>query len=238
MQAIRSCGGLLALALASATFAAELAPGTYLTEGGWGDLSLRQGADGGLEFELSALGSNGHMCGLEGRIEDGQARLPTDEGQACRIGFSPGAAGIAVAAHPDDFEQCRWFCGARAGFEGDYLVVPEGCLPAQVQATRGRFKKLYDARQYAPAAALLDGLLPQCGRLLLDIDVGWIESDLAITRLKLGDRAGCRAALEGHAHLGALSEDEIAENYPPIEAELYGRLAKAVRTNLDRKSVV
>lgn len=229
--ATSAAGVLLALAAGVAT-AAELGPGTWITERGWGHLTLRAGADGGLEFELGAMGANGHACGLEGRIEDGRAMLPTDEDQVCRISFDASAQGIAVAVNEGDEEQCRWFCGARAGFEGDYLVVPQGCLPTEVAATRERFKKLYDQRQYAQAAALLDPLPPRCGSLLEDIELGWIASDLAITRLKLGDRAGCRAALQERKSLAEMSEEEIAESYPPLEAELYTALAKAVRTNL------
>ncbi len=227
-----SAAGVVLALVASAAAAAELEPGSWITERGWGQLTLRAGADGGFEFELQSMGSNGHSCALEGHVEDDRATVPTDEGQACRISFDASAQGIAVAVHADDQEQCRWFCGARAGFEGDYLAVPQGCLPAEVAATRERFKKLYDQRQYAPAAALLDALTPRCGRLLEDIELGWIASDLAITRLKLGDRTGCRAALEERVSLAEMSDEGIAENYPPLEAELYTRLAKAVRTNL------
>lgn len=223
---------LAALALATAARAAELAPGTYLTEGGWGHLTLSTGKDGGLEFAITSMGSNAHACSLEGTIADGRAAVPTYENEACRISFTEGAEGIVVAVHEDDAEQCRYFCGARAGFEGEYLVVPSGCLPDEVEKVRARFKKLYDAREYAPASALLEDLLPRCGRLLEDIEKGWIASDLAITRLKLGDRAGCRAALADRTELAAMNDEQVAENYPPMEAEWYTRLSKAVRTNL------
>ena len=127
-----SAAGVVLALVASLATAAEPKPGTWITDGGWGHLTVRAGADGGLEFELGAMGSNGHACGLEGHIEDGRAALPTDEAQACRISFDANAQGITVAVHADDQEQCRWFCGARAGFEGDYLAVPPGCLPAEV----------------------------------------------------------------------------------------------------------
>lgn len=226
-----ACGTLVALVLATAAHAAELAPGTYLTEGGWGELSLRSDA-GGLGFEIATMGANAHSCGLAGGIRAGKAELDAGEGQSCRLEFVADAEGIEVKAHADDFEQCRYFCGARAGFEGRYLVVPPDCLPAAVQATRDRFKQLYDQRRYAPAVLLLEELLPRCQRVLVDIDQGWIESDLAIARLRKGAREACRAALAGRTELAAMSEDEISEAYPPVEAELYTRLAKAVRTNL------
>ncbi|MBL8245222.1 MAG: hypothetical protein JNL89_13570 [Rhodanobacteraceae bacterium] len=218
--------------LAGSSVAADPAPGTYINEGGFGVLEISRAADGTLGFGIEELGANAHTCSLGGEIRDGKAELATMENESCRLTFRVDKAGVHVEQNADDQERCRHFCGARAYFGGLYLRPPAGCAPAEVAATRKRFKQLYDQRKHAEAAAQLDSLLPRCERVIMDIDRGWIESDLAITRHKLGDDAGCRAALAGRTELAAMSDEEIVESYPPVEGELYGRLAGAVRTNL------
>lgn len=233
MQWLKLLGAAATLALSTtAAMAADPAPGTYINEGGFGVLEISRAADGTLGFGIEELGANGHTCSLGGDIRDGRAELATMENESCRLTFRADKAGVHVEQHADDQERCRYFCGARAYFGGLYLRPPSGCAPAEVAATRKRFKQLYDQRKHAEAAAQLDSLLPRCERVLMDIDRGWIESDLALTRHKLGDDAGCRAILAGRNELAAMSDEEIVENYPPVEGELYGRLAGAVRTNL------
>ncbi len=225
--------GAATLAFSTAVaVAADPAPGIYVNEGGFGVLEISRAASGALSFGIEEMGANAHTCSLGGEIRDGRSELPTMENESCRLEFRADKAGVHVEQHADDQERCRYFCGARASFGGLYLRPPAGCMPAEVAATRKRFKQLYDQRKHAEAAAQLDSLLPRCERVLMDIDRGWIESDLALTRHKLGDDAGCRAALAGRAELAAMSDEEIVDNYPPVEGELYGRLAGAVRTNL------
>lgn len=221
-----------ALTLATATLAADPAPGLYINEGGFGVLEISRAADGALSFGIEEIGANAHTCSLGGDIRDGRSELPTMENESCRLEFRADKAGVHVVQHEDDHESCRYFCGARASFGGLYLRPPAGCAPSEVAATRKRFKQLYDQRKHADAAKQLESLLPSCERVIMDIDRGWIESDLAITRHKLGDDAGCRAILAGRAELAAMSDEEIVDNYPPVEGELYGRLARAVRTNM------
>lgn len=233
MQWHKLLGVAATLALSTtAAVAADPAPGTYINEGGFGVLEISRAADGALSFGIEEMGANAHTCSLGGDIRDGRSELPTMEDESCRLEFRADKAGVHVEQHADDGERCRYFCGARASFGGLYLRPPAGCTPSEVAATRKRFKQLYDQRKHAEAAAQLDSLLPRCERVLTDVDRGWIESDLAITRHKLGDDAGCRAVLAGRAALAAMSDEEIVDNYPPVEGELYGRLARAVRTNM------
>jgi len=68
----------------------QIIPGKYVTEGGWGNLSILKNNNGELAFEISALGANAHMCELGGKIKGAQATLEGMEGYApCVISFTP-----------------------------------------------------------------------------------------------------------------------------------------------------
>jgi hypothetical protein len=214
----------------------RLAPGEYITEKGWGTLTLRQGG-GRLSFVIEAVGANGHSCSLEGEVVKGRATLETDEETGpCRVSFKPlaegaeGGKGIEVAS--EEGEACRYFCGMRADFQGFYLVPPPGCAPAARETARTEFKRLYDKKAYPQALAKLEPVLKSCARMVGWIEEGWIRNDLAITLLKTGDLAGCRRLLEPLAADAARTDEELREEYPPSDADNYLPVVKAARTNL------
>lgn len=226
---------LFALAgLATASLAGDaMAPGEYIADGGWGRLSIAPGDDAGAgagtAFSLNAVGGNFHICDLEGRIVDGRATLETyDDEPACMVGFHPVEGGVEVTATTE----CRHFCGMRAQFAGTYLRPADGCGDAERQATRARFKRLYDGKRHAEALATLSPLATRCARTLDRYEQGRILNDIAITQYRLGQRAECLRTLSPFAEEAALTDEAILEGYPPSEGDVWLPIVKAARFNL------
>lgn len=219
-----------ALAGASA-FAAEPspAPGDYITEGGWGRLTVSAPKNGRSAFSLFAMGANAHMCDAEGEIVGRRATLETYEGEAaCVVDFEPIADGIAIAAS----ESCRTFCGARAWFAGEYLAVAPGCDDVSRAKTRDAFKRHYDRKEYGRAYALLSPLPERCAKTLHWLERGEVLNDIAITQYKRGDRAGCLRTLEPLAKDAATPDDKIEIDGWLAEREAYQPILDATRFNL------
>lgn len=202
-------------------------PGEYLDSNG-GFLLIKPAKGGGTPFEIQTIGPNKHTCQVDGVIgKDGRAVLKQD-GETCRVVFTPKAEGIEVM--PND--QCRSYCGVRASFDGLYLKPEKGCERTAVRKTRADFKRLYDKKAYNDALAALEPILKRCTKTLdLDSD-GWIRNDLALTLYHLGDSTGCRNLLEPLAKDAAKTEATIREELPPSDGDSAVRLARATRTNL------
>ena len=47
--------------------------------------------------------------------------------------LDPRDAACVKAAGEADYALCRYFCGVRADFEGEYLKPPTGCAPAEIK---------------------------------------------------------------------------------------------------------
>ena len=220
----------LSLAHVGAAWPGAITPGEYLTEGGWGNLTITANKAGGLAFEINAIGANGHTCGLSGEIHGDKATLEEgEEGKPCIVTFTPSAQSIEVS---DNDNACRYYCGARAGFTGTYLKPRPMCRPKDVEKSRTEFKKLYDKKAYAQARARLEPVLKECAPLLHWSELGWLRNDLAITQYKLRDYAGCRKTLEPLVEDARRTDEELRENYPPTDAETVIPFARATRTNL------
>jgi hypothetical protein len=208
--------------------------GQYITEQGWGVLDVLQGKDGKRMFRLESVGANGHSCTLDGAIENGIATLKDDPDRVCKVSFAPIASGVAVADASDGM--CRSFCGARAGFEGDYRVPPAGCNTGAVRASREKFKKAYDKKQYAEAESHLAPILSRCTITLNLWDDADIRNDLAITYFHLKNKSACLVALTPLAKLAADDDATIMDafSFAPSDAEGRVSIAKATRTNLKK----
>ena len=216
---------LFAILAAAPAYADAVEPGQYVFEGANGTLTVKAGG-----FTIDTLGGNGHSCGLEGRLSGLKGETKGDGGDICRITFTRISGGWRAKAETG--ESCRSFCGMRADFQGAYLTPPQGCAAGEQARTRKHFKSLYDAKAYAEAAPLLQGLLKSCDGFVSWLELGWIRNDLALTRYRLGDAKGCGETLKPLADDAALSDDAYREKFPPTDAENYLPIVKAARANL------
>lgn len=210
----------------------ELVPGEYITAGGWGTLTLSQERDGGMAFVIETVGANAHTCDLEGAVRDHVAVLDVgDAGRSCTVRFARTAGGIAVAAL--DADACRYFCGVRAVFEGEYLIPNPGCTHSERRATREGFKALYARKSYEKALQALAPLLGHCAGSLDWIESGWIRNDVAITQYRLGRLADCRRTLQPLAERAAGFDGErVDAPLLPADHDSFLPIAQATRHNL------
>lgn len=230
---LRTALSLLAMATWQG-FAQEtpIQPGEYITDGGAGQLSISRSQVGELAFTIMRVGDNGHECAVDGKIgSSGRAALKTDDRAGlCVVSLLPRHHGVDVLIHTP--QACRFFCGARADFEGLYLKPAPGCDRASQREARAQFKRHYDKRAYVSAKAALEPLLSNCAQSLDWLETGWIRNDLALTLYKLDDLAGCRRLLEPLAAEAAMADTDIGKKYPPVDALSYLPVVRAARTNL------
>lgn len=212
-------GANLALAQFSTPPQGEYARAT----GGWG--ILRAQADS--KFEIETIGGNAHTCGLSGTISKGKA---TFEDSSCEVTFKYRDHEVEVATN--DSDDCRAFCGMRAGFEGFYSKLSPLCTTSAIENSKGAFKKYYLAKNYAAALKVITPVATQCERFLYWIDSAWVLNDLALTQFKLGNKAACIKTLQPLAKDAAMSDEQIKEKYPPTDADNYLGVMHATRTNL------
>lgn len=219
--------------LAPAVAAPVIQAGEYQTAGGWGTLTITKHEDGALMFLIESVGANGHQCDLEGEIRDNKAMLDVGEGERlCTVQFKPLLSGIDVSVNEEDFDLCRYFCGARASYYGTYLHPAAGCTHAEREAARDKFKDLYGQKKYAKARATLEPLLKTCARTLDRYEEAGMRNDLAVTQYHLRDYDGCLATLNPLNEIAGLSYDQLKDRFPPADADTYDVIAQAARTNL------
>ncbi len=222
--------------LLSATASAQrqsssLKPGEYVTEGAWGNLSLRPGNGNSLIFAIEATGGNRHVCSLDGEVNGSTATLEgIDEKTPCIVTFAPTGEGVKVSA--SESGACRDYCGARANFEGLYLRPSSRCTKAAVTTARTLFRQLYDTRQFVEAKAKLEPVLTLCSRTLHRSEQGRIRNDLAVTMNKLNDLSGCLLVLQPLVDDANLTDTEFREGNSPSDAETLLPIVRAARTNL------
>jgi hypothetical protein len=209
---------------------ARFQAGEYVTEGDEGQLVLKRAPGGGLSFAIGVVSGSGHSCSLAGEIVDARASLKaTPEDSPCIVSFRLEREGIAVKAVG---VSCHHFCGARADFQAVYLKPRRGCDSAARQKTRAQFQRLYDQQAYARAWTTLSPVLGRCTKITSWVEMGWIRNDLALTRYKLKDLAGCRRLLAPLAEYAAKSDDQVLREAPSADAETYPPLLRATRTHL------
>jgi hypothetical protein len=215
------------IALAQET---QLQPGVYLTEHGWGTLTIEKDSGDRLSFTILTVGSNSHTCSLDGKITRGKSFLESGEkDRPCVVTFAPQGRNIKVTGSNPE---CRFYCGMRASFEALYMKPPKNCAPIARQKARNDFKRLYNKKSYTQARDKLETLLSNCSEFIGWIEGGWLRNDLAITLYKLRDFEGCRKTLAGFSADIAKTEEQLREDYPPSDADSYIPVVKAARTNL------
>lgn len=225
---------LLGSAAGGAAWAAAPPAGQYLTEGGWGRLTVTA-REGSPWMSLRTSGPNGHGCGLDGPIDpQGLVRVAPEPGApACTVRLRATGVPGELEVTPLEPEACRGWCGARAGgFDGLYRRAAPGCTLPERQRARQAFQRHYEARDYAQAGAALAPVLARCASALPPLEAAWIRNDLALAQLKGGSRAGCRQLLQPLAERAAQPEAQVREELPPADAQAWLRVLRATRTNL------
>jgi hypothetical protein len=207
---------------------APIEAGEYITEGGWGRLSIKPAKGAKLRFAIDAVGANGHTCDLSGEIRNSRAVLEgEDKAKPCVVEFYAAKNGVNVSS-----DECRYYCGVRAGFDALYLKPAAGCEGAARDKAEKSFKKLYGHKNYPEAKTTLEPLLKNCLKTLHSAELGSIRNDLAITMYKLGDFAGCLGVLEPYVADAKLSDEKLREDLPPADGDMLVDVVRAARTNL------
>ncbi len=221
---------IAALGAASVACAAGPAPGEYEALHELGTLSIRSEESGATSFRIFTVGANAHMCELSGQVKGDKGYTDVEEGSQepqCVISFKTAPNGYSVSTQTED--ACRDFCGARAGFEGDYLLPPAGCKLAERAQRRANFQSQYDAKDYRRAYETLDAFYKQCGNFLHWMTLDDVRNDLAVTLHHLGRDDACLATLKENT-VGTESGEVLS--LPPADQEAFQPIAKATWYNL------
>lgn len=191
-------------------------PNTY-SAGFGADLSISKKS--GYWLKIDVVGDNGHTCAFNGKIVGNTA---TDDETGCVVKVRQVTKDSVVTAVDD--KMCG--CGMRVTgmLEGNWSTTFKQC---NLKKTNKAFMKLYKAKKYEEAAAVLEEFLGKCETYLSDKDHDGAYNDLAITRFHEIDREGCRAAVQKtrlYAVMDSLKNfDEDFE--AGLKSELWGEKA-------------
>lgn len=204
-----------------------LATGEYGREGGGGTLVISSSTSGEQSFRLSAEGANDHSCGFSGSIEDGQGRVNVGtpaEPYVCTVALDKAGDALSVALSvkgESAWERCRTsMCGARAGFEGRYILLPVSCTDSARKQTRESFVHAFRSRDYQQAVELFEGLQARCARFLNWLEQDRIHNNLAIALHRLGRDAECLQELSRTEAASLTDESKLQERFVGILYDL------------------
>lgn len=171
-----------------ATAADSINPGTYTTEGGWGNLNVsRASPNSPLSFSIFTTGANAHMCQVEGEIRNNQGIASKEN---CVIQFEVKRDRVTIKGGSGCLDEC----GSNTIIDGDYF--PQDSLCGDENNIREEFKRQYQSGKYHQAQKLLTELLGKCEGFMDWRSQTEIRNDLAITYLHLGDKPACLKTLE------------------------------------------
>jgi hypothetical protein len=209
--------------MGSAATPPNIAPGEYVYEGGNGVLRINSDKS----FVIDTVGANAHICGLEGELHGSQGVIPNS---SCVLHFKPDGNNMRLEDNQAD--ECRNFCGARAGYTGLYIRPTSACTARAIALSRKAFKSKYDQRNYDSAVDILSRVLIDCKKVINHFDADWMRNDLALAQLRSGDKAACLSTLSPLVELAAMSDEDIRGMAEPAYVDWYISIAKATRTNL------
>lgn len=215
--------GLALGALATTAGAQNIAPGTYVYQGGNGSLLVKANRT----FVISTVGGNGHICDVEGTLVGNSGKSTENR---CVLTLKPIAENWHLDTNGD--QSCREYCGARAGFDGLYIKPDAACTSSAIANSRRIFKSNYDHKEFSLAVQILAPVLSQCTQVLNRFDENWIRNDVALAQLRGGDAAACLNTLAPLVEIATMSDDDIRGLPEPTYISNYLDIAKAVRTNL------
>ncbi len=221
--------------LATAAMADEkkstiISSGQYIRSGDSGTLTIRRDDSGKLIFGIESIGSNCHTCSVSGIIRGQLGYAVEDDSESkCRIKFERRGTDLQISSVTS--EECRYYFGARAGFEGIYKKEPAPCKRISQQNRRDKFLKLYRSRDYAKAVKMLEPLISQCSEFLYWIESDNIRNDLALAQLHSGDPDACLETLAATTAASYADEEELKETFPSYDFDNYINVAKAAWFN-------
>lgn len=216
----------------------EIRPGQYVRDGDSGTLTIRSDDQHRRTFDIESIGGNCHVCSVSGVIRGsiGHADSWAADGSdsTCLIAFSADRSKVVVK--PITEEECRAYCGARAGFEGSYVLPPAACTSAGRQAQRERSLAFYRSRRYSQAARTLQTFITQCGEFMNPVEIDQVRNDLALSQYHNGEISQCLETL--NATLAGEFKDEEGLKaggphvyLPPCDFANYVGVAKATWFN-------
>jgi hypothetical protein len=230
---------LMVAAIASVQAApSEIRPGQYVRDGDSGTLTIRRDEQNKLIFQIDTIGGNCHTCGVTGVIQGaiGHGDSWTSDGRdsMCNISFSAGRSAVVVSAITG--EECRAYCGARAGFDGTYRIPPASCTVEGRKALRDRFQLLYRAHSFSQAASTLQTLMTKCGDFMHWIEIDQVRNDLALSQYHKGEFSQCLQTLNATLAAGVKDEEELKSGegnvyLPPCDFDNYLNVAKSTWFN-------
>lgn len=226
-------------AIASAEAAPpEIPPGQYVRDGDSGTLTIRRDEQNKQIFEIESIGGNCHICGVSGEIRGATGHADSWAGDGsdskCDVSFSAGRS--AVDVNPITQEECRAYCGARAGFDGTYRVPSATCTSAGRRAQRDQSLRLYRSHRFSQAASKLQALMAQCRPFMNWIEMDQVRNDLALAQYHNGDFSQCLQTLNGTLAADVKDEDELKSGngntyLPPCDFDNYIGVAKSTWFN-------
>ena len=236
---------ILLLAFVANTSMAQQAidTGEYARSDNSGQLKVLPSTAEGVPFQLYATGANEHSCSVSGIIAAGRARvaLMAGDSRACVIEFtanggSPGgtaALAVEVGKTSSNFENCRFFCGMRAGFEGVYSRVPTACTAAQRKTATQQFEKAYASKHYRHALDALTALQSHCDQFEDDYERDRRRNDIAVTLHHLGQNERCMRELQDTVAASAGNEEALRRDFEgqPVSFDNYLPIARATWNN-------
>jgi hypothetical protein len=217
---------------ASISALAQSIPGEYITEKGWGNLKIKKDKDGSTKFDIGAMGANGHSCGLDGTIKNGVAKMDPDgaePNEKCTVKFKNTEKGIEVIPNGDG---CRYYCGMRASFDGNYLKVSQECTNTTIVKIKKEFLSLYKSKKYEEAISKLEPVINNCSKTLYWLEDGRIRNDLAVAYAKVKKFNECSKILDPLKEDAQKDEEDLKNEYSPSDAESYWSIIKSTKTNL------
>lgn len=193
-------------------------------------MNIQAAKKGMMTFDIQS-GSERGICELRGNIKKNKAALETDlGGPKCNIEFVATLTGVDVKS--DQTEACRSFCGAFVNFDGVYKKPAAGCSTAELINTDESFKRLYEKKAYLEALLVIEPSLKNCVGTSALIENVERRNSVAITLYQLKKFDQCSKVLSPLREEAEKTNQIIAEEHMPIEAEAYISAIKTTRENL------